>query len=108
MNPPRNLLRLLQLPLVEPYSQLFSIIISADLLSIPLSGQRLLDTLFFSRLEVERVLLYLFDDVLRLNLAFETTKSILQRLSLLKPDFSHSTDTPQLFRSALFLTTGRK
>ena len=78
-------------------STLPSIIISADLLSIPLSGQRLLDALFLSRLEVERVLLYFFDDVLRLDLALETTKGILQRLSLLKPDFSHSTDTPQLF-----------
>jgi len=97
VNPPRNLLRLLQLPLVEPYSQLFSIIISADLLSIPLSGQRLLDALFLSRLEVERMLLNFFDDVLRLDLTLETTKGIFQRLSLLKPDFSHSTDTPQLF-----------
>lgn len=97
MNPSRSLLRLFQLPLVEPRSQLFSIVISADLLSIPLSGKRLLHTLFLSRLEVERVLLYLFDDVLRLDLAFETTEGILQRLSLLKPDFSHSTDTPQLF-----------
>ena len=74
-----------------------SIIISADLLSIPLSGQRLLDALLLSRLEVERVFLYFFDDVLRLDLTFETTKGIFQRLSLLKPDFSHSTDTPQLF-----------
>jgi hypothetical protein len=97
VNPPRNLLKFFQLPWSEQRPLLFSIVISADLLSIPLSGQRLLDALFLSRLEVERVLLYFFDDVLRLDLAFETTKGIFQRLSLLKPDFSHSTDTPQLF-----------
>ena len=79
-----------------------SIIVSADLLSIPLSGQRLLDALLLSRLEVERVLLYLFDNVLRLNLALKTAKGILQRLSLLKPDFSHSTDTPLLFKVLCF------
>jgi|GEM_PF-3763180 len=43
------------------------------------------------------MLLNFFDDVLRLDLTLETTKGIFQRLSLLKPDFSHSTDTPQLF-----------
>jgi hypothetical protein len=49
------------------------------------------------------MLLNFFDDVLRLDLALETAKGILQRLSLLKPDFSHSTDTPQLFK-VLFLS----
>ena len=94
MNPPRNLLKFFQLPWSEQRPLLFSIVISADLLSIPLSGQRLLDALFFSRLEVERMSLHFFDNVLRLNLALKTAKGILQRLSLLKPDFSHSTYTP--------------
>jgi hypothetical protein len=54
------------------------------------------------------MLLNFFDDVLRLDLALETAKGILQRLSLLKPDFSHSTDTPQLFKVLFFLYNWQK
>ena len=36
------------------------------------------------------------NDVLRLNLAFKTTKSILQRLTFLKPYLSHSIYTPHI------------
>ncbi len=35
-----------------------------------------------------------FNDVLRLNLAFEAAESIFQRLAFLEPHFSHSIYTP--------------
>ena len=38
--------------------------------------------------------LHFFNNVLRLHFTLETAKGIFQRLSLLKPDFSHSTYTP--------------
>jgi hypothetical protein len=41
----------------------------------PFARQRLLDTFLFTRLKVERVFLYIFNNVFLLNLALETPKS---------------------------------
>ena len=43
----------------------------------PLSRQGLLDAFLFARLKVERVLLYIFDDVFLLNLTLEAPESTL-------------------------------
>jgi hypothetical protein len=49
----------------------------------PFARQRLLDTLLFTRLEVERVFLYIFDDVFLLNLALKTPKSAFEGLTFI-------------------------
>ena len=57
----------------------------------PLSSQRLLQPPLLARLEVERMLLNLLDDVLLLHLALEAPKCALDGLSLIDDDQRHST-----------------
>jgi hypothetical protein len=49
----------------------------------------LLDSALIARLQVEGVTLHFFDDVLGLNFALESTKSILHRFALLQSNFCH-------------------
>lgn len=60
------------------------------------AGQRLLQALFFARLQIERVPLDLFDDVFRLHLALEAPQSVLQRLALLQSNFCQKLTPPNL------------
>src|SRR5437868_950350 len=68
----------------------------AGLFAAPFAGQRLLHALLFTRLQVIRVPLYLFDDVFRLHLAFEAAERIFQRLAFLHSNFSQSKTPPNL------------
>ena len=61
-----------------------------ELLAVTLSRQRLLGSALVTRLQVERVLLDVLDDVFLLNLALEAAESALDRLALLNLDFSHA------------------
>jgi hypothetical protein len=60
----------------------------ASLLSIALTGQRLLDTEFLPRLQVKGVPFDFPDNVLLQNLPFESLERVLKRLALLKPYLS--------------------
>ncbi len=53
------------------------------LLTIPLAGQRLFDTLLLARLQVKRMTFDLFDNVFGLNLALEAAERVFEGLSLL-------------------------
>ena len=63
-----------------------------------LSRQSLFDSFLFARLQVEGVLLNLFDDVLLLDLALEAAEGIFDRLALVQSHFSHVLNTPNLFK----------
>jgi hypothetical protein len=52
--------------------------------------QSLLHSVSLAGLQVEGVALYILNNVFRLNLAFESPQSILQRLAFLQSDFGHS------------------
>lgn len=75
-----------------------SIVIFSDLLPASFSGQGLLDSLLFSRLQIERVLLHFLDNVFGLNLPFKATKCVLKGFTLLKSYFSHSSYTSPAFK----------
>jgi hypothetical protein len=62
--------------------------LSASLLSIALSGQRLLDTKFLARLQVKGVSLDFPDYVLLQDLPLEALEGILKRLAVLEPHLS--------------------
>ena len=59
------------------------VLLFAHFLTIPLPGERLFDTLFFARLQIEGVALDLFDDVFGLYLALEAAQGILERFPFL-------------------------
>src|SRR5271166_2777821 len=61
--------------------------LSAILFSGALSCQSLLHSALLARLQVVRVTLNVLNDVFRLNLAFEPTEGVLQRLTLLQSNF---------------------
>src|SRR5687767_8483760 len=65
-----------------------------ELLSVALPGQSLLGPALVTRLQVERVLLDVLDDVFLLNLTLEATEGALDRLAFLNLDFSHASYTP--------------
>jgi hypothetical protein len=65
----------------------------AIFLPVSFTGKRLLGPELLAWLQVERVSLNLFDDVLLLHFALEATKGIFQRFALLKLYFSQP-DTP--------------
>ena len=62
----------------------------AGFLTVPLTGQRLLQTLLFARFQIETVALHFLDDVLGLDFALEAAQGILQRLALLHSHFCHA------------------
>jgi len=55
----------------------------ARLFPVSLAGQRLLDPLFLSRLQVEGVPLDLLDNVLLLDLSLEAPQSVFERFTVL-------------------------
>ena len=69
-----------------------------ELLAVPLARQRLLGPTLVTRLQVERVLLDVLDDVFLLNLALEAAECAFDRLAFLNLDFSHALNTPSLAR----------
>ena len=64
-----------------------SVEIPAHLLAGPLTGERLFHTALVARLQIEGVLLDVLDDVFLLNLALESAKGALDRLTFLDSDF---------------------
>src|SRR5215204_811425 len=63
--------------------------IPALLLSAPLPGQRLLCATLVSRLQIERMLLDILDDIFLLNLTLETAEGAFDRFAVLYLHFSH-------------------
>jgi hypothetical protein len=72
------------------------LLFAAVLLAIAFTRKRLFDTPFLTRLQVVRVPLDLFDDVFLLHFPLEPAQSVLEGFTLLKPDLSHSGNTPLL------------
>jgi len=70
-----------------------SILLFANLLTSPLTSERGLHTLFLTGLQVKRVAFNLFDYVFLLHFALEAAQGILERFTLLQPNF-RQTDTP--------------
>ena len=68
--------------------------LAPHLLAVALASQRLLGPALVARLQVERVLLDVLDDVFLLHLPLEAPESALDGLALLNFDFSHATYTP--------------
>jgi hypothetical protein len=68
----------------------------ACLLPVSLTSQRLLDSLLFTRLQVEGVSLDLLDNVLLLDFTLEAAKSIFQSFAVLKLDLGQTNYTSQL------------
>jgi hypothetical protein len=65
----------------------------ATLLPISFTGEGGFNPHFFTRLQIERMALDLFNDVFLLHLALEATEGIFQRLPFLQSYFSQL-DTP--------------
>jgi hypothetical protein len=63
---------------------------SSNLFSGAFSCQSAFYAAFLARLQVVRVTLHFFNDVFRLNLAFESTECILQGFTLLQSNFCHA------------------
>src|SRR5262245_51620074 len=70
-----------------------------ELLAIALSRQSLLGPALVPRLQIERVLLDVLDDVFLLNLTLEAAKGALDGLAFLNLDLSHELSTPPSHRS---------
>jgi hypothetical protein len=62
-------------------------------LARPLAGQRSLHSLLLAGLQVKGVALNLLNNVFLLHFTLEAAQSVLEGLTLLKPDFCQ-TDTP--------------
>ena len=67
------------------------------LLAVALARQRLLHTALLAGLQVERVPLHFFDNVLLLHFPLEAAQGVLKGFPLLKPYLSHAGNTPLLF-----------
>ncbi len=65
----------------------------ATLLPVAFAGKRLLDPFLLTWLQVERVSLDLFNNVLLLDLTLEAAKGVLNRLTLLKFHFCQTKNT---------------
>ena len=63
------------------------VLLFTDLLAIPFACECFLHAFLFAWFQVKGVALDLFDNVLRLHLPLETTKSILQGLAFLNTNF---------------------
>src|SRR6187549_2717800 len=74
--------------------------LAPHLLAIALSRQRLLRTALVTRLQVERVLLDVLDDVFLLHFSLEPAESTFNRLALLHLDFGHARTPPLRLLSA--------
>src|SRR5690606_31318695 len=64
------------------------------LLARPLAGECLLGPALIARLQIERVLLDVLDDVFLLDLPLEAAKRAFDRLAILNFDFGQSNYTP--------------
>jgi hypothetical protein len=64
--------------------------LSTEFLTVPLARQSLFGPALVTRLQVERMLLDVLDDVFLLNLALEAAECTFDRLALLNLDFSHA------------------
>ena len=67
--------------------------IPTALLPVTLSGQRLLDSLPLSRLQVKGMFLHFLDDLLLQDLSLEPAEGILYRLALLKSNLCQNLHT---------------
>jgi hypothetical protein len=67
---------------------------AAHFFSQPFACERLLDSFLFARLEIERVLLDILNDVFLLNLAFETAKSAFEGLAFVQNNFRQIQSPP--------------
>ena len=63
--------------------------IPALLLAAPLPGERLFSATLVTRLQIERMLLDILDDIFLLNLALETAEGAFDRFAVLYFHFSH-------------------
>jgi hypothetical protein len=68
--------------------------LSPELLAVTFSRQRLLGSAFVTRLQIEGMLLDIFDNVFLLNLPLEPAESAFDRFALLYLHFSHARYTP--------------
>lgn len=75
------------------------ILLFARLFPAALPSQRLFYTLLLSGLQVEGMTFYFLNYVFLLNLALETSESVFEGLTLLKPDFSQTNYTPKLVQN---------
>jgi hypothetical protein len=66
----------------------------ATLLPVPLPGKSLLHTQLLTRLQIERMTLYFFNNVFLLHLPLKAAKGVLQRFTILESDFSQRTTPP--------------
>jgi len=64
--------------------------LATEFLTVPLARQSLFCPALVTRLQVERMLLDVLDDVFLLNLALEAAECTLDRLAFLNLDFSHA------------------
>src|SRR5262249_40103587 len=78
-----------------------------ELLPIPLPRERLFRAPLVARLQVERMLLDVLDDVFLLNLALEPTESALDRFALLDFHFRHVLTPPSRVLSPASRTRSR-
>jgi hypothetical protein len=65
----------------------------ATFLPVPFARQRLLDTQFLARLQIERVPLDLFNDVFLLHFTLEASEGVFQGFTVLESYFSQTYDT---------------
>jgi hypothetical protein len=70
------------------------ILLFARLLACPLTGQRSFYSLFLARFQVKGVALNLLDNIFLLYLTLKTTQSVLEGLTLLKPNFCQTYTPP--------------
>ncbi|HTS34884.1 MAG TPA: hypothetical protein VMH04_04370 [Candidatus Solibacter sp.] len=70
----------------------------AGFLAGSLASQRSLHALSFAGLQVKGVALYLLDDVFLLHLALKPSQSVLEGLTLLKPNFCQTNTPPDSSR----------
>ena len=68
--------------------------IPALLLAAPLPGERLLGATLVTRLQIERMLLDILDDIFLLNLTLETAEGAFDRFAVLHFHFSHWYEHP--------------
>jgi len=66
------------------------ILLFPNLLSGTLARQSLLQPALLARFQIVGVTLHFLNDVFGLNLAFESTKGVLERLALLQSNFCHA------------------
>ena len=79
----------------------------ATLLPISLAGKSCLDPFFFSRLQVERMPLDLFNDVFLLHFPFEAPEGVFQCFALLESDFCQMNTPPDRSRIYFSLSAAR-